>query len=169
LTDWLIQLFRAEHDRSKFSCGVPSLDKFIRQLASQYDRRGIAKTYVALQEGSNTVNGFYSILTSSIDFQLLPADLSQRLPCHPVPAVLIGRLAVSDECQGQLLGEKLLLDSLQRTVLLSLDIGIHAVHVYAINDSAASFYRKYGFAPLQDQPNHLFLPLSKLTNRVPAS
>jgi GNAT superfamily N-acetyltransferase len=165
LTDWQIELLRSDHVRSEFSCGVPSLDNFLRQLATQYAKRNLGKTYVATQPGSRTVDGYYTILASSVPFESLPDELSRKLPFHPVPVVKIGRLAVSDECQGNLLGEKLLLDSLQRTVLISLGIGIYAVQVHAINDGAASFYRKYGFAPIYDQPHHLFLPLSKIAHR----
>jgi GNAT superfamily N-acetyltransferase len=165
LPDWQIELLRSDHIREQFSCGVPSLDRFLQELARQYDKRNLGKTYVALKPGSNIVHGYYTILASSIPFESVPAEISRKLPTHPIPAVKLGRLAVSEECQRQLLGEKLLLDSFQRTVLVSLDLGIHAIQVYAIDDSAASFYRKYGFAPLHDQPHHLFLPLSKIAKR----
>jgi predicted N-acetyltransferase YhbS len=114
------------------------------------------------------VKGYYTIAASSVPFESLPAELSRKLPHHKVPVLLIARLAVEKASQGRQLGAKLLRDSLRQAVKLSTDLGIHAVLVEAIDSKAASFYRKYGFAPLQDQPNHLFLPLSKLTNRVPA-
>ena len=83
--------------------------------------------------------------------------------------VLIGQLAVTKLSQGRLLGEKLLLDSFARSVRLSKDLGIHAVQVDAIDERATSFYRKYGFVPLQDQPHRLVLPISSITSRIPAS
>jgi GNAT superfamily N-acetyltransferase len=165
LTDWQIERLRPDHLRSQFSCGSASLDNFIQLLAAQYELRRLGKTYVAVIPGDNIVNGFYTILASSVPFESIPSDLSRKLPRHPVPTVLVGRLAVTKESQGQLLGEKLLLDSLSRAAMLSDDLGIHAALVEAIDDKAASFYRKYGFVSLEDQPRRLILPISKIAPR----
>jgi len=54
----------------------------------------------------------------------------------------------------------LLLDALQRSLDLSAELGIYAVEVDAIDDSAAAFYRKYGFVQLVDNPLHLYLPMT---------
>ena len=79
---------------------------------------------------------------------------------HPVPVVLLARLAVDKSTQGVGLGDWLLLDALQRSVDISSGLGIHAVEVDALDDQAAAFYRKYGFMPLLDEPLHLYLPLA---------
>jgi len=60
------------------------------------------------------------------------------------------------------LGEGLLLDALQRSLDLSGNLGAHAVEVDALDDSAIAFYVKYGFAPLLDNPKHLYLPLATI-------
>jgi GNAT superfamily N-acetyltransferase len=77
-----------------------------------------------------------------------------------VPVVLLARLAVDASAQGKGLGEGLLLDALQRALDLSAGLGVHAVEVDALDESAAAFYRKYGFTPLLDDPLHLYLPLT---------
>ncbi len=166
MTDWQIERFRSDHVRSEFSCGVASLDNFIRLLASQYEQRRLGKTYVAVSPGSRTVDGYYTIVAGSTPFESLPTDLGRKLPRHPVPVALIGRLVVAKENQGWLLGEKLLLDSLWRASVLSDDLGIHAALVEAIDDKAASFYRRYGFVSLEDQPHRLILPISKIAART---
>jgi GNAT superfamily N-acetyltransferase len=162
LTDWQIEPFRPDHLRPQFSCGVPSLDNFIKQLASQYEQRSLGKTYVAVAPGASAVNGYYTIVAGSIPFESMPNDLGRKLPRHPVPIVLIGRLAVTKEFQGRHLGASLLRDALRRVVAFSEDLGIYATLVDAIDDTAASFYRKYGFVPLEDQPHRLILPVSKV-------
>ena len=62
--------------------------------------------------------------------------------------------------QGQKLGEFLLIDALRRAEYLAAKIGIRAVEVHAINESAKHFYERYGFLTLSDDPHHLFLPMS---------
>ena len=165
MTDWLIEPFRSDHDRSGFSCGVASLDDYIRYRVSQYEQRRFGKTFVGVTPGANAISGYYSIVAGSIPFESMPDGLGRKLPRHPVPVVLIARLAVDKESQGQLLGEKLLLDSFRRAVILSGNLGIHAVLVEAINDKAASFYRKYGFVELKDQPHRLIILLSNIVAR----
>ena len=165
MTNWQIERFRSDHIRSEFSCGVDSLDNFIQRFASQYEQRSLGKTYIAVRPGLRNVEGFYSIVAGSIPFESMPDDLGQKLPRHPVPVVLIARLAVSRESQGRHLGAALLRHALRRAVTLSDDLGIHAVLVEAIDDKAASFYRKYGFVQLKDQPHRLILPISKARAR----
>jgi GNAT superfamily N-acetyltransferase len=162
LIHWLVERFRSDHVRSEFSCGVNSLDNFIRLLASQYEQRSLGKTYVAVAPGASVVRGYYTIVAGSVPFESMPQDLGRKLPRHPVPVVLIGRLAVAKEFQGRHLGASLLRDSLRRAVAFAEDLGIHAALVDAIDEKAASFYRKYGFVSLEDQPNRLILPISKI-------
>ena len=114
LTEWRIEPFRRDHERSAFSCGVPSLDDFIRLRVSQYDKNRLGKTYVAVAESSTIVSGYYTIAAASVTFGSLPSSLGRKLPRHPIPVMLIARLAVASTCQGQRLGETLLLHSLRR-------------------------------------------------------
>jgi hypothetical protein len=39
------------------------------------------------------------------------------------------------------------------------ELGLHAVEVWALDESASGFYQKYGFVPLLDEPKHLYLPM----------
>lgn len=162
MTDWRIEPFRSDHGRSDFSCGVPSLDDFIRLRVSQYEQRRLGKTYVAVPTSDARVGGYYTIAAGSIPFESVPPELARKLPHHPVPCLLIARLAVATEHQGQALGETLLLDSLRRAERIAGELGIHAVQVDAISDRAAGFYLKYGFVPLEDQPHRLILPIATI-------
>ena len=160
MADWAIGPLAKDHDRSGFSCGQPSLDDFLRARAGQYEARRIGKTFVAVPAGARTVIGYHTLAAGSIEFEHLPPDASRKLPRHPVPVILLARLAVDRSAQGRGLGEALLLDALQRSLDLSTRLGVHAVRVDALDDAAASFYRKYGFVPLLDDPWHLFLPIA---------
>lgn len=160
MANWIIQPFGNHHERASFSCGRPSLDNFIHVLVSQYEKRSLGRTFVATVPDETRVVGYYTLAAGAIAFAQLPADASRKLPKHPVPIVLLGRLAVDASAQGKRLGETLLLDALQRSLDLSDVLGIHAVEVNALDDLAAAFYRKYGFTPLLDNPLHLFLPMT---------
>ncbi|MDB5386691.1 MAG: acetyltransferase [Planctomycetaceae bacterium] len=160
MKDWTVQPFARDHERASFSCGSPTLDDFIRTRVSQYEKRRLGKTFVAIPTGGKHVIGFYTLAAGGVAFEHLPSEAARKLPKHPVPVVLLVRLAVDQTAQGGGLGEGLLLDALQRTLDLSSSLGIHAVEVDALDDRAAAFYRKYGFTPLLDEPLHLYLPIS---------
>jgi GNAT superfamily N-acetyltransferase len=162
VADWVIEPFGKAHDRSAFVCGKPSLDDFIRTRVSQYEKRRLGKTFVAVSEGEKRVIGYYTLAAGAVQFEHLPTEASRSLPQHPVPAILLARLAVDQSAQGKRLGEGLLLDALQRSLDLSGNLGTHAVEVDALDDSAVAFYAKYGFAPLLDNPKHLYLPIATI-------
>ena len=160
MVDWVVEPFGKQHRRDDFSCGKPPLDDFLRTRVSQYEMRRFGKTFVAVPRGELKVIGYYTLAAGAVSFEHLPATTAHKLPKHPVPVVLLARLAVDKPAQGIRLGEGLLLDALQRALGLSAGLGVHAVEVDAIDDSAARFYGKYGFTPLLDDPLHLYLPIS---------
>ena len=160
MVDWIVEPFGKQHQRDDFSCGKPPLDDFIRARVSQYEKRRLGKTFVAVPKGEFKAVGYYTLAAGAVSFEHLPAGTARKLPKHPVPVVLLARLAVAQSAQGFRLGERLLLDALQRALDLSAGLGVHAFEVDAIDDSAAAFYAKYGFTPLLDDPLHLYLPIS---------
>ena len=162
MTPWQIQPLDRAHERAGFSSGAPELDRYIRELASQDVRRDVARVFAAVQEGSPAVLGFYSLGASSVQRERLPLAQAKHLPHYPVPAALLGRLAVAEGMQGKGLGAFLLMDALHRVLLASQTLAVHAVMVDAKNDVAAAFYRKYGFIALPDDGRQLLLPMTTL-------
>ncbi len=159
---WVIEPLDRAHLRSSFSCGRVSLDEFIHARASQYEKRRLGRTMVAVRQGEKQVMGYYTLAAGAVTFAHLPNEVACRLPKHPVPVILLARLAVDQATQGMGLGETMLLDALQRSLDLSGRLGAYAVEVEAIDALAVSFYRKYGFEPLLDTPKHLYLPLATI-------
>ena len=166
MADWLIEPLAADHERSAFSCGRPPLDDFLRARVSQYEKRRLGRTFVAVPAGSRRVIGYYTLAAGAVAFEHLPPDASRKLPRHPVPLVLLARLAVDLSAQGRRLGEALLLDALDRSLTLSRHLGIRAVRVDALDEPAAPFYRKYGFRTLLDDDRHLDLPIATIENAL---
>jgi len=156
---WIIQRLDKSHDRASFDCGKSELNDWLHRLAGQYERRDLARVYVAVRENDPRVLGYYAISNHLVRYDALPEDQAKGLPTIDVPVVLLGRLAVDKTTQGQGLGAHLLIDALRRTVHISEHIGIRAVEVDAIDETARQFYLKYGFVPLLDDQHHLFLPI----------
>jgi len=162
MNNWIIGRWERFHERGEFSCGQPSLDYFIRNLVTQYEKRKLGRTCVATRAGEKRVLGYYTLASSSISFEHIPGKLAKKLPKHPVPVILLARLAVDQSVQKQGLGKLLLGDALTRCLQLSNQLGIHAVEVEALDARARIFYEKHGFISLNDDPMHLFLPLATI-------
>ena len=78
--------------------------------------------------------------------------------------MLLARLAVDLDQQGQGVGEFLLLDVLRRAVVISEQTGLYGVVLDALNERAKKFYLSYGFAELIDDPFHLFIAIETILN-----
>ena len=158
---WTIEPFdRDKHDRATFDCGIAMLNDWIRTKAGQFERRDLARVYVLVEQGQHMVKGYYALASHTVIYHALPLDQAKGLPQIDVPVLLIGRLAIDQLVQRQKLGEFLLIDALRRAEYLATKIGIRAIEVDAINDTARRFYEHYGFLALMDDPRHLFLPVS---------
>lgn len=149
-------------DRDTFDCGSGELNNFLKAKARQNQKAGFNRTFVAVKsdDADKKVLGFYSLSMGEIDLSNLPESLRKKLPKHPVPTARMGRLAVDKSTQGQGLGKLLLVDAMKRVQAASASVGVYALLVDAKDDQAKSFYKKYGFIELVDEPMTLFLPLA---------
>ena len=157
----LVSPLARQHDRTDFSCGNAALDHYLKEVAGQDARRRIAATFVAADAATpKKIAGYYTLSSYAVYPGEMPDELAKKLPAYPlIPSTLLGRLAVDLRCQGQGLGEFLLVDALRRALRQSSQIGAVAVVVDAIDDDAARFYRHFDFLSLPDKPNRLFLPM----------
>ena len=160
--EWRIVRLDRGHVREGFDCGKPSLDDFLRVLVGQYEKRNLGRTYVALDGGNPRVLGYYTLASGALDAESLPAKQAKKLPRHPLPVILLARLAVDRSVQGTGLGGFLLRDALTRSLGLSEELGIHAVVVDALDAEARAFYQRFGFSTLTDDEMRLFLPVSTI-------
>ena len=163
----IVEPLGSRHDRTSFHCGLPELDRYLARQAGQDVRRRIARVFVCTAGEADAVLGFYTLSALSIDLASLPEQLSRKLPRHPVPCALIGRLAVDRSAHGHGLGRMLLADAVKRTLAAGETVAMHALIVDAANDDAKRFYERFGFVPLTDDPMRLFLPLGHAALRGP--
>jgi GNAT superfamily N-acetyltransferase len=165
--DLIITPLGKRHDRKTFDCGEASLELYLHRYANQDIRRRINRVFVASPpDEPQRVIGCYSLSAGSLAAADLPEKFRHRLPRYPVPVALLGRLAVDRSYQGQGLGAVLIADALQRIALAGQVMAVYAVMVDALNETAAEFYRQFGFIPLPSQPLKLFLPMDTVTKSV---
>ncbi|MEK7723543.1 MAG: GNAT family N-acetyltransferase [Acidobacteriota bacterium] len=162
MLDFAIQPLSKHHNRENFDCGEESLNTFLKKFARQNNERELSKTYVAVAENGDEVLGYYTISSGSIVSDNVP----ENLPRYPVPVAHLGRLAVDKKAKGQKLGEILLFDALKRIAAISEQLGIYAVEVVALNETAKKFYLKYGFKELADDELHLYLSIKTIKKLI---
>lgn len=161
--DFSIESLSQSHDRQNFVCGNEKLDNYLRGFASQDNKRNIANPYVALDLNRNTIIGYYTLSTSSIDRNIIPENINKKLPNYSkFGAILIGRLAVSDNYKGYGWGKLLLYDALFRSLEVSKIASVFVVIVDAIDDEALRFYQKFDFKSFPSQPYTLFKKMSDI-------
>jgi len=152
-----IEPLRKQHDRRGFACGEPGLDDWFMHRASQDARRDLAQVFVAIDDQLGLV-GFYSLSAFSLELNDLPEDLAKKLPrYHAIPAALIGRLARDLRARGQRIGDILLADAIRRVLDARKRLGVYAIVVDALTETAGDFYQSFGFTPLPSRPDRLFL------------
>jgi hypothetical protein len=151
------------HDRSVFDCGNEPLNRYLKQQARQDADKYIAAPFVLLESDAPVVRGYYTLSSSLIYLDELPAALVKKLPRYDrLPVTLLGRLARDKGIPDRGLGQFLLLDALHRSFQQAQKIASMAVIVDAKNEEAERFYRHFDFLPFQRTPLRLFLPMRQL-------
>ena len=156
----VVELLQAHHDRSTFNCGNQGLDEFLRRQARQNADRNLGVTYVVVDRaGDSKILGYYTLVTRTIESRIVPV---KGLPKGPLGVVLLGRLAVDQSWQARGIGKLMLLRALRQTEEAARVMGIYALVLDAIDNSAREWYLglQWGFQELLDDPRHLFLPVA---------
>ena len=164
MTGLRIERLARAHALDAFDCGTPTLNRFLVRLALASQQADAAATYVGLAD--DVVVGFHTLVVSEVSFVAAPARLAKGLPRHPVPLMLLARLAVHRDWQGRGLGAGLLKDALRRTAQAADIVGIRALAVHAKDDAARAFYQHFDFIPSPTDPLHLFLLMKDLRRYV---
>jgi hypothetical protein len=153
----------ADHDVSEFSCGKPSLDRWLKTRALSNQEKGF--TAVMVVHEANRVLGYYGLAPTAV----LPATLTRSIrsgqPPDPVPCLLLGQLA-ADQNYIEGIGTGLLKHALQRCVMAASLIGGRALIVNAVDIEAAHFWKRRGFIPSKDDPLILFRSLADIAASI---
>jgi GNAT superfamily N-acetyltransferase len=145
-----------DHRTAGFDCSIESLNEWLIRRALKNDYSGGSRTYVVCD--GNQVVGYYAIAAGSIARRETPGPIRRNMP-DPIPALILGRLAVDCRYQGAGIGQGLLKDALARSINVSEQVGARVLVVHALNGKAEAFYPKHGFIMSLPAPNTLLLPL----------
>lgn len=144
-----------EHDLSHFDCGVAALNDYLCKYALANHQNGSARTYVAVR--GQRVVGYYSLAAGSVSPEQVPERVKKGLARHPIPVILLARLAVDRSEQGKGLGAALLKDAILRAARAADLVGCRALLVHAKDQGAQAFYRRFGFESSPVNELHLYL------------
>lgn len=142
-----------DHHVDAFTSGAPSLDMWLKRKARANQASGASRTYVLCR--AQQVVGFYALAAGAISHDQAPRKLRHNMP-DPVPAIVLGRLAIDVSEQGNGLGHALLRDAVLRISAAADEVGIAAIVVHALNERAKAFYVSAGFAEMPAEPLTLF-------------
>ncbi len=150
-----IEKLSAAQDLQDFDCSNLELNRFLLRYALQNQQSNSAQTYIACIEGR--VVGYYSLAVGAVTHDEAPPRVTKGQALHPIPIMILARLAVDRREQGKGIGRGLLKDALQRTTQAADIAGIRALVVHAKDDKARAWYEQFDFQPSPTDPLHLFL------------
>lgn len=159
-----LELLSRAHDRDGFDCGSGPLNAYLRQSARQHTNRGISRTFALVEESAaepRPIAGYFTLNICQLRAEQLPADAARRLP-RDIAGVKLGRLAIAKDRQRQGLGRLLLVAAMKKFVDVFDSAGGIGLFVDAKDDAAKTYYERFGFVPLPDNPLQLFLPLQTI-------
>lgn len=148
------------HAVDGFDCGKDPLNRFLQRYALQGQQAGASQTYVGLVE--NELVGYYTLAFGAVEHAEVPERVGKGLAKHPIPLMVLARLAVSTNRQGHGVGSALLKDAVLRTLQAAEIAGLRALAVHAKDDEARAFYERYGFVPAPTDPYHLLVLLKDI-------
>ncbi len=152
--DLRIEKLHSGHALDDFDCGRQALNRFLIRYALQSQQASASQTYVAMA-GAEVV-GYYTLVVGQVEYDGAPERLKKGLARHPVPIMLLARLAIATNWQGKGLGAGLLKDAMLRTLQAADIAGIRAFAVHAKDDEARAFYERFDFIASPSDPYHLF-------------
>lgn len=147
------------HNLVGFDSGVASLDEWLRRRARANQAAGASRTFVICD--GDDVAGYYALSSGSISTSEASGRMRRNMP-EPIPVVVLGRLAISKDYQGQGIGRALVRDAAKRVIAAGDEIGIRGIVVHAISEEAKAFYLALGFlqSPISDMT--LMIPIADL-------
>ncbi|WP_179403100.1 GNAT family N-acetyltransferase [Burkholderia guangdongensis] len=148
------------HDRGGFACGVAALDDYLHHRAGQHQRDGIATTHVLIDDALPArILGYCSLSAAQVHLGELREEDRKRLPAYPVPAIRVGRLAVSQTEKGRGYGQLLLGHAVNLAMSVRQTMGGRVLVVDAKDAAVAAFYEGFGFRRTANATLTLYLPI----------
>jgi predicted N-acetyltransferase YhbS len=146
----------AEHDREGFDCGRESINQWFRRHAWRNQQSGASRTSVVCDREHGAVAGCVALCAAQVERGFLPKSAQRNQP-DPLPAMLLGQLAVDRRYQGRGCARSLLWFALMTAVRFSKDVGCFGVLTHPLDDGVRAFYRRFGFEDLLFDPGRAMI------------
>jgi GNAT superfamily N-acetyltransferase len=130
-----------------FTSGRDELDRSFAHHAPEATPAGSARVYVAHRR--ERLVGYFALCAGSVDPERAGTRTRKGMPRHPIPVVLLARLAVASDTQGGGIGHLLVRRAGELTVRAARLIAVRALIVDALDAETAAFYERVGFTPMQ--------------------
>ncbi|MEM8719106.1 MAG: GNAT family N-acetyltransferase [Cyanobacteria bacterium P01_G01_bin.39] len=153
------QRISKEHIVENFDCGETSLNDWLKKRALKNDLTDASRTYVVCCE--NIVVAYYSLHLGCIQHSEAVRKIKRNMP-DPIPAIVLGRLAVDTSHQGKGLARALIKDMFLRVIQVADLAGTKAVLVKALNDRVTAFYQSFGFVQSKTEPSLLMKAIAEV-------
>jgi len=163
-----IEPISRSHNRRSFDCGSLDLNQYLQNTARQQSEKGISRTFVLVEDNDpSEILGFFTLTACEILVEKLPPRYAKKYP-QRASAAKLARLAVAKTRQKQGLGTFMMLNAMERVLLVAEHLGVIGFFVDAKDEGAAGYYIQYGFIPLADNPLELFLPIATIRKALSA-
>jgi GNAT superfamily N-acetyltransferase len=159
-----VEKLRRDHPVENFDCGREELNRYLVRYAWQNQQTGAAQTYVGIV--GEIIVGYHSLAVASMTLEDAPERQTKGLAKHPVPVMLLARIATDHRRPGQGVAKALLRDAMQRTLRASEIALIGALAVHAKDEEARHFYEHFDFVPSPTDPLHLFVLLKDVRRMI---
>jgi GNAT superfamily N-acetyltransferase len=140
-----------EDDRSRFDCGRDSLNGWFQRHAWQNHAGGISRVSVLCEIRTGSIVGYVTLSAAQIEREFLAKPQRRNKP-DPVPATLLGQLAIDRDYQGQGHARSLLAFALSAALRASREVGSFGVLTHPLDDEIRELYRRWGFEDVPFDP-----------------
>ena len=155
-----VEKLRRDHQLDDFDCGEAPLNRFLLRHALQNQQMGASQTYVALN--GRRIAGYYTLVFGEVAYADAPERFQKGAARHPVPLMVLARLAVAEDFKGQGLGGALLKDAMLRALAAAEIAGLRALAVHAKSEDARRFYAHFDFVASPSDPLHMLFLLKDI-------
>jgi predicted N-acetyltransferase YhbS len=147
---------RGDDDRGSFDCGRESINQWFRRHAWRNQQSGASRTNVVCDVNTGALIGLIALSAAQIERGFLPKSAQRNQP-DPLPAILLGQLAIDRRYHGLGYVRSLMWFALTTSVRFSKDIGCFGVLTHPLDDGVRAFYRRFGFEDLPFDPGRAMI------------
>jgi GNAT superfamily N-acetyltransferase len=135
-----------------------ALTRWLQERAHRNQVSGASRCFVVCDAQQNVL-GYYALAAGAVSHGIAPGSIRRNMP-HPIPVIVLGRLAVHADWTGQGIGAGLLKDAVQRTLHVCREIGARALVCHAMDEMAKAFYLRHGFIESPMDAMTVMLPVA---------